>query len=108
MGIGRFVLGDFWCTVWIIRLGGIRQQALQVQERSRVVNRESTNIANPCRKVRYHHRLAIRPGGKAALARTNPAEVAVRAYFRNFRECFSRSLHSGIGLSRGSMDQIRV
>ena len=81
---------------------------MQVHQGGWIIDREPAHIANPGGEIRHHHGLAIGAGSKTALARLYPAKVAMRAYFRNFRECFSRSLHSGIGLSRGSMDQIRV
>ena len=67
-------------------LGRIHQQALQVQQRGRVINGESTNVANPGGEIRHHHWLAVGAGSKTALASTNPAEVAVRTYFGDFKE----------------------
>ena len=79
-----FALRNLWRGFRIIGLGGGCQQTLQVQQRRRVINGESTDIANPGREVWYHHRLAVGLGSKAALARSDPSEVAVRADFGDF------------------------
>lgn len=84
-------------------LGGIHQQALQVQQRGGIINRESADVANPGGEIRHHHWLAVGAGSKTALASTNPAEVAVRANLGNFRKSFRESLHSVSGLSRSSV-----
>ena len=82
--VGRFVIGHLWRSMLKIRLGGIHQQALQVQQRRRVIDRKSTNVTNPSREIRHHHGLAVGLGSKAALARSDPSEVAVRADFGDF------------------------
>jgi len=89
-------------------LGGIHQQALQVQQRGRVINGESADITNPGWEIRHHHWLAVGAGSKTALASTNPAEIAVRANLGNFRKSFRESLHSVSGLSRSGIHQIWV
>jgi len=89
-------------------LGGGRQQALQVQKRRGIIDGESTDITNPRREVRHHKRFAIGARGKAALAWADPAEVAVRAHFGNFREFFGGLLHSASVLSGGGKHQIGV
>ena len=89
-------------------LGRIHQQALQVQQRGRVINGESTNVANPGGEIWHHHWLAVGAGSKTALASTNPAEIAVRAKLGNFRKSVRESLHSVSWLSMSSFHYIRV
>ncbi len=86
-------LVGLWRGTTKTRLGRIRQQALQVQQGSRVINCEAAHIADPRGKIRHHHRLAVSSAGKSSLPWKNPAKVTVRADLRDFWNHFIAACH---------------